>query len=213
MYYPDHLVRLRPGAALTEPLFTGVFPSLFHSIMGQRAIRRLCESVPDVSIGDYFTAVFGRRDLVDNLLSALMHGTSGGDVYKQSMASGIFGRIWAEKRIPVPGLLRRSQTSFMWRHDLEMVADMDPASASYRVHGVEGGIQLMRLARSARTSQGGALWFKDGFSTLTDAMAADLRSNPNVTIKTEEAATSVRYSEEDDQVAVCLLAPSLPFPF
>ncbi|EAQ93372.1 hypothetical protein CHGG_01607 [Chaetomium globosum CBS 148.51] len=48
----------------------------------------------------------------------------------------------------------------------------------------------------------GALWFRDGFTTLPEALAAALGKNPNVTIKTGTPVHLVDYNKSKDQVAI-----------
>ncbi|KAK3337201.1 hypothetical protein B0T19DRAFT_350644 [Cercophora scortea] len=200
IYYPDHMVDvsgpvldpLRPLATisscakllvdlLTEPLFNGAVPSVINMLWGPGKAM-LKEGKPGETVGDFFTMAFGgHRDLVDNVLSAMMHGIYGGDVWKLAMASSPFfrmtypaapaGKVWVEHK------------------DRSLLFDILLYHKS-------------ALFLAERGTRAGYMWFQNGFTTLTDALATALKENPNVTIKLNRPVTSVRYHPTTDTVTV-----------
>lgn len=205
IYYPDHLVSLpkvdfkpltAPFATLSsivrllrllfrEPLYRDFVPSLFH-FMRTRAHpynSEVFKGQKDVSVGDFLAFRFGGTGLVDKVFSAAIHGITGGDIWKLSMASG----PWADMLLvpdfdlPITHVVAR-------RADYEMATQIAEDKATHDL--------------AAAHVDAGSLWFRNGFSTLTNALADALRNNPNVTIKTGEPVQSVRYSDRDDRVLV-----------
>ncbi|KAK3695084.1 hypothetical protein B0T22DRAFT_417573 [Podospora appendiculata] len=200
IYYPDHIVDvsgpvldpLRPLASisscakqvsdiLTEPLYKGAIPSVFSMLWGEgKKFRDLGRT--GLTVGDHFTALFGgRRDLVDNVLSAMIHGIYGGDVWKLDMASSPFARI-AHPPSP-PQNPSRS-------HAAVEVKDYNLLLSMAMLH--QDSFDMAQWATGASY-----LWFQDGFNTLTDAMAAALKENPNVTIKLNHTVRSLCYHPTD----------------
>ncbi|KAK3328884.1 hypothetical protein B0H66DRAFT_487208 [Apodospora peruviana] len=193
IYYPDHLVDLTirfsgllhrgqylaliPHAldwiqkALTEPLVKDTIKSLSGMIL------RIPTKGPvpwvgadkDISLGHYIEYVTGSSAVVDNVVSAVIHGIYGGDVWKLSIFSSIMAR-----RVR-PRIKGDDGKNWLLATDLELAAAVktDPP---------------LPIADM--------LWFRNGFATLTDALAADLRKNPNVTIKVGDPVTSVRYHQK-----------------
>lgn len=206
IYYPDHLVDVS-GPDLSsplrilawlwakcsdlarEPLYQNALPSLIaytqHRRRAKPAPRALRPSYPlqhvpddvikDLSVGEYFTkAMGGRRDVVDNMISALMHGVYAADVWQQSMQSSIFSSLLMDEYAPGrPSHVRLDLQE--WYLALELTAHDDG------------------FRKAATTlSRAEYLSFHGGFTTLTDAIAADLRSNKNVTIRLNEPVTQIR---------------------
>lgn len=210
VFYPDHLVempsnlpkdffgRLKWFASvankiLTEPIFTGALRGTLHAALAknsrnaQAAQRALTEArshksyaiadLPDVSMGKYFTGLFGRPDLVNNLQSALIHGIWGGDVWKLSMREGTFQQA----------LVQESHGA------TPLVAVKDHDFYSGRDVAVRNESAL--LLANCFDATVGYICFRNGFSTLTDALADALKLNPNVTIKTGVPVASIRYDQ------------------
>ncbi|KAK4172492.1 putative protoporphyrinogen oxidase [Triangularia setosa] len=201
IYYPDHLVRIPDGSftpleifqtLTTEPLFKGLFPSLAR--FAWTWSRQLFESrlkYPtaddlsriEVSVGDHFQQLFGRRDLVDNLLSAVMHGIYGGDVWKLSVQRSPFWSELKDGKYPFPGLLNT------W-------IDLADVSMLLNLRGTPGE----KLARDGLEKS--AHWFPSGLNELTDALVTFLKSRRTVTFKTGARVTSLNYAARVDRVAV-----------
>jgi len=217
IYYPDHLVDvtgpyIEPirdplgtlGSLLyylknflTEPMYKGFLPSIFHASFNktnpQVSYQEKPGDVPivgrsDVSIGDFFLEKFGRREVIDNILSAVVHGTQGGDVWKLSIMSSMFQRLGEQDAIGrTPGKV------LALLDDVQLLDDIAKNNEAVR-----------ELA--AESANWGYISFEGGFSTLLDAMAADLEKNPNVTILLNEPVEHVR-DHQSQKIEVCV--PSL----
>ncbi|KAK4185985.1 hypothetical protein QBC35DRAFT_502566 [Podospora australis] len=207
VYYPDHLVRMpRPPSRdaglfgqihwaietfmhlLREPVFDGAIPAVIGSLKSQEspalqaAMANCRHPDHDVSIGDFFEAQWGDERMINNLLSAMVHGIFGGDIWKLSLASSPF------------------------IHRTPMVEPIPLTQAWVRPEEVELAQQILRDEKTFQLAQklpGGAdVWFKDGLSVMTDALVRDLKANRNVTIKLGDPVTSVRYHEKTDSVVI-----------
>lgn len=211
VYYPDHLVRV-PGniprdffgrlgwfadiahKILTEPVFTGLIRSAMSAVLAtnsrnaQVAQRASAEGhgnnrshaiadLKDTSMGEYFERLLGRPDIVDNLQSALVHGIWGGDVWKLSMREGTFQQALIQEKHGATSLIAVKDHDFYSGRD---IATRNEAASLLATH----------FGPSV-----GYICFRNGFSTLTDALANSLKSNPNVTIKTGNPVSSIRYEQ------------------
>jgi len=90
IYYPDHLVQIpHPSMGLvntafslaTEPVFRGVGSGIIHEFFSPPNPPGPLDV--DESIGAFISRRFNRR-VVDNLLSAVIHGVYAGDVWQLS---------------------------------------------------------------------------------------------------------------------------------
>ncbi|KAM7200496.1 hypothetical protein V8F33_003942 [Rhypophila sp. PSN 637] len=207
VYYPDHLVELgiRPlsdfagnpfgylghlvsqiASLFTEPAFKDLFPSL------RNWYKTRVPSVKevDVSVGDYLAGRFGSRSLVDNLMSAMIHGIYGGDVWKLSVDSSPLR--WRKRHTDYLQSLMSKARGVTWAPgpDVELLysflLDQKPAL----------------LAWNEPADEFAWMWFRDGFSTLTNGLAAWLRERPNVTIKLNQSIDSLVYQPDTDTVAL-----------
>ncbi|KAL2271128.1 hypothetical protein VTJ83DRAFT_499 [Remersonia thermophila] len=202
IYYPDHLVgpipaQFRPFkdplgtlrivySLFTEPVYDGLVPALLHAARTNMAQiqQDLASRRTDMSVGEYMSHMLGSRAQVDKMFSAIIHGITGGDIWQTSMASG-----------PFADRLRPART-----RDMPVTARM-VCEADYNM--------MRELARDEATFElasrhlgSSALWFRDGFSTLPNAMVDALKKNPKVTIKTGEPVTSLAYHDQLDKIAV-----------
>lgn len=209
IYYPDRLVDVSApvmdrndpvgmltswlaaaGNVLTEPLFQGMIPSGLNFLRTppDRAFRQPGDlTLQDFSMGEWFARRFGRPDVVNNLLSALVHGIYGGDVWKLSMESGIFRRLLIRDQINQPD--ESDANTFVEKKDIELAHD---------VLGRNHAVYDMAMA----SAQWGFLGFYNGFSTLTDALAEAVSAHPNVTVKTGEPVRAVRFNNRTQKVEV-----------
>jgi len=210
LYYPDRLVRVPDvalsvrdplgslaglweagRAVLTEPLFTGLIPGTLHaSGFRPRAEwphgRHRGLPAPDMSIGAFFAQLLGRRDLVDNVLSGLVHGIYGGDVWRLSVASSFFSRAWLrycwgpEERGKVPVL----------PSDLALLGELtrDETLAQVAAHHAAAGKAVFAM--------------RNGMATLTRALEAALASNPRVTIRRGEPVSKLEHERAHGKVKV-----------
>jgi oxygen-dependent protoporphyrinogen oxidase len=213
LYYPDHLVgipklSMKPlqdpiGAiksiinmvpTLTEPVFRELIPAVFNMMKSQNNQYQMdmFKGHRDMSMGDYVSYLCGGSGFVDKVVSAMVHGVTGGDVWKMSMGSGFM----ADSLVPRDDL-PISQTRVR-------VADYELMTQ------LVGDKAVFDLASQHLDSS--ALWFRNGFSTLTAALAAALKANTNVTIKLNEPVTKVSYVDSLDRVSVRTHCPLFPCP-
>lgn len=207
LYYPDYLVAL-PGPSLfksikgpisalrvlkrlfsllLEPCFRDVItaiPTISRTL--QRPNQRLAQLADgrlDMSIGDYLVSKYGcPAGLVDKVMSGMIHGITGGDVWKQSMSTSIFADLLvSSKGLPITNTVMRIADFDLMR---DILVDKDTHLLAAQHLGSD------------------ALWFRNGFNTLTNALANALRKNPRVTIKMDDPATLVSYDKELDRVKV-----------
>ncbi|KAK4240009.1 hypothetical protein C8A03DRAFT_31850 [Achaetomium macrosporum] len=206
IYYPDHLVAVpttnggflnllaKAGRVLTEPVFRDLIPALFNIITARSNPYEmdLFKGRIDMSLGDYYAHRFGGPGLVDKAISAMVHGITGGDVWKQSIASG----PWADMVVPSDQPLTNVRVR---RVDYEMMTQIIKDKAVF-------DLASQHLGSSA-------LWFRNGFSTLTNALADALKKNPNVTIRTGDPVESVRYLDDFDRVFIATKKNKKPVPY
>lgn len=210
VFYPDHLVRVPTNPpedffgrvkwfastahkVLTEPLFSGVLRGTLHAALAKNkrnaeVARRVVTDFPsqrsfaiadlkDVSMGEYFEGLLGRPEIVDNLQSALIHGIWGGDVWKLSMREGTFQQALMQEAHGATPLVAVKDHDFFSGRDIAARNESALLLANYFDPKV------------------GYICFRNGFSTLTDALADALKNNPNVTMRTGIPVTSIRYEQ------------------
>lgn len=178
---------------MTEPIFTGLVRSAVSAVLATNkrnaevAQRVLAEAhgnrshaiadLQDVSMGEYFERLLGRPDVVNNLQSALVHGIWGGDIWQLSMREGTFQQALIQEKHGATPLLAVKD------HDFYSGGDIAARNESVLLLAEHFGPKV------------GYICFRNGFSTLTNALADSLKSNPNVTIKTGTPITSIRYEQ------------------
>ncbi|KAK1834837.1 Protoporphyrinogen oxidase, partial [Podospora conica] len=212
IYYPDHLVQMpMPGpkttyagwfsilnSLRTEPIFRNLGSWLVHAV-GTRKSETIYDlshqkldegnltvnlALPSYSLGVYYTRVFGDRAPVDNILSAMMHGIFGGDVWKLSIMRDPFGMAISRWRLP---------------DGFEEYTTVDRGSADAAQFLTNPGEDDVLGQEWLGFSH---MWFRDGFETLPRALAAALEKCDNVTIKTGSPVSSVRLSSARNGISV-----------
>lgn len=103
LYYPDHLVRVPqpdPSLTLLENISNimdtvsqeDAFRGLLSGILFEHFRKTRGKDVTDESVGHFFARRVG-KNMVDRVMSAVVHGIYAGDVYKLSMKT-LFPGIW-----------------------------------------------------------------------------------------------------------------------
>lgn len=187
IYYPDHLAEIpslggksgmemfwqlwRNLMLLRQPVLKGLLLSVYH----WRATTKTRKPVSDdISLGQYCSDALGAGGprLVNNLMSAMIHGIWGGDIWKITAKRGPFGHEAFPKK---PGHTTLSNEE----SDLVL---------SYMHKGKYGGIWALVIQyKDAKT-----LWFRRGFHTLTNTLWQSLERMPNVTILKNQRVDSIR---------------------
>jgi protoporphyrinogen oxidase len=189
---------------LTEPVFAGFARAAFNVFWKQVQIRRAqaphagftysSRADGDDSIGHFFARYLGGPELVDNVLSAMVHGIYGGDVWKISVQSSLFGKFYAAQTAIAQS---RGAPFFDKEFDIVRIGDMALGAELVQDKAV--------VAMAKRSLGWGGINFAGGFSVLTDAMVQILRRNPNVQFRLgkDGRVQNLRYDETKSQVQVC----------
>lgn len=185
---------------LTEPIWTGCFgaglkwstnfqrsPELIE--LRRNAIKDYRSAFDkDESVAEFLTSIFEEEHSqpIKNLVSAMLHGIYGGDVFKLSAKQTIFDRFWWHTKFPQhKGLLWMAKKEFYLQYDI--------------VDGPNGP-KVIEFAEKARNHN--LLAFEDGLVTLVDELTKDLVGRENVTIQYDTPVTALEH-KKDGQVLVC----------
>lgn len=190
IYYPDRLVRMpHPSFGLlanirslrTEPVFETVLSSaLKEYFRWPRYIVVQGESIQDESVGAFFSRRLSRT-VVDNLLSALIHGIYAGDVYKLS-AKSLFPSAWRAEGVwgrMSEGMLRDfTDGPEITKREAEFWQDMGNTSWDPLLRGT--------------LKDNAVFTFADGLGMLAERLHAKLFETGRVEFKTNTAVDSIR---------------------
>ncbi|KAI1501796.1 hypothetical protein F5X99DRAFT_381717 [Biscogniauxia marginata] len=196
LFYPDHLVKL-PSAELslsniigtiwsflTDSLWDGCVKAGLNLLRPSSLPARPTKPHParfeqDESIGQYFTRRMGDDRPVKNIVSGMIHGIYGGDVYKLSAKHSVFDAMWYQNVVPVP-------SNYLWSPNKDM----------YLMHDMLNSDNRWKLVELAEQAIGwNTFMFEDGLMSLVDGLVRDLENRSNVTIKYNEPVTSLRYDK------------------
>jgi oxygen-dependent protoporphyrinogen oxidase len=216
IYYPDHMVSLPTDAdfdvrnhgvlgvlgnvgavlktILSEPLFDKFIPSTFSTTKHSHMDYIWDDKE---TVGEYVTRMCGgRRELVDNVLSAMMHGIYGGDVWKLGVASNSMLALPFKTRALVDGRKKELQERTRalsdkeddyWESRQEVEQFISEAMLKKPIQAFDAKL-LDEITNTpvARVMAGWgprkALGLKDGFGTLVDRLARELEGNGNVKV-------------------------------
>ncbi|KAL1893790.1 oxygen-dependent protoporphyrinogen oxidase [Sporothrix stenoceras] len=186
---------------LSEPLFLRLIPPVMYYMMpstqkaekiharmiaANKAPGRYPPPSDDESVGAYITRLCdGDRSMADNLLSAVMHGIYGGDVWKISVASSIMRNQWlGEALMPLFALYNRQAKIAELRQQMAeangRARPEDHDDWPGQNDGLGGGIaghpplteETLRMAKVYSRAKGRlALAMESDTALLTDIMA------------------------------------------
>lgn len=195
VYYPDHLVRMpHPAfgfienfyAVLTEPVFKGTLWGAAAEIFKNERPP----AVQDESVGDFFSRRVS-KNLVDRILSAVIHGIYAGDVWQLS-AKSLFPGPWRDEATTggiFRGMIRtRAEGLEITKREAQYLQDMK---------SFEWDPLLKATLRSTV-----AFTFKDGLAMLADRLARHLMGSGNVEFKTSTPVDSIAVSEDKRSILV-----------
>lgn len=193
VYYPDHLVRMpHPSfgffeniySVWTEPVFQGTTWAAITEIMKDTR----GPNVQDESVGAFFSRRF-TRNMVDRILSAVVHGIYAGDVWQLS----------AKSLFPVP-----------WRDEVQ-AGSVFGGFIKNRAEGLEVTKNEAEYLQEMKKFEWDALLkatlkdtvaftFKDGLGMITDKLASYLMGSGNVEFKTSTPIESIAPAENKQSV-------------
>jgi oxygen-dependent protoporphyrinogen oxidase len=153
----------------------------------------------DISIGEEFLRLGGRREPIDNAISAMCHGIYGGDVWKLSAESCFTSADFMNRRIR-KRIRAATKTSAAIKEKWVTVLDQDLRLLSDLVPKNAAVTKVLSLSHEIKSIN-----FVNGFSSLTDAIVAKLKATGNVKFIYERVG-KVRLSATD-KLEVCLSAP------
>ena len=162
-----------------EPVFNGLFRGVLNDIW----TRPRPVELADESVGSFFIRRLN-PNIVDNLISAVLHGIYAGDVYQLGMRSIMpqiwknelrYGSIWEGFR-KSGKLTRLSEFDWAMLRDLEEDLDEDSATTS----------KLQEVENSS------VFTFRKGLGELSDRLEAHLSNNSMVKIRRESLVTDLR---------------------
>lgn len=201
VYYPDKLVRvpnlndsrLEIGwRLLTDPMFEG----LARSVWEESNVPRRPDGLLDESIGGFIRRRSGgNRKLVDNLVSAVVHGIYAGDVNQLSMRS-LMPSLWE-----MEGKYGSLTMGMVGERRTRQGGNKTPSVHQAGVMAV--GPQLGEKARNASIYT-----FRGGMQTLPNALAKVVRGSSNAEIKIGTTVSGISRSEDGETIKVCA-----PFPY
>lgn len=179
IYYPDHLVAMpqlkldksQPfdsaasiykavDAVLSEPIFKGARSAAMKYFFGGGRKMTLKDG-EDLSVYDFFRKATGNPELINNTLGALMHGVWGGNIRNLSMQSGLF----SQATLPSP------EKGSIWYPKEDKGFRSRMLISESRSQPFLPTVQT--YITKALDSE--YIWFKNGFSTLTDALVRELK--------------------------------------
>lgn len=186
MPHPAHGLIENFWQIIREPVFKGVIWAMLREI--GKASRD--PSLQDESIGSFFARRLS-HDLVERMLSAVIHGIYAGDVWKLSVKS-LFPILWRDELQAgsiLNGLMkRRAEGIEVTRNESEFLQEMQKFNWDQRLK--------MTLQEST------VFTFKDGLSMLTDGLARALMSTGNVEFSTSTKVKSIVLAEDKNSVLV-----------
>lgn len=192
VYYPDHLVRM-PGPGMTflknlsnvwnEPVFNG----LFEGIMGDLTNEKRPDDLTDESIGSFFTRRCSSK-IVDNLISAVLHGIYAGDVYNMSMRT-LLPRLWnfeSEYRSMIIGSLDSARNTRVSISDWAMLESLDK----------ELDEETAASEKLQAAGQSSVFTFQRGLEELVHQLEVHLKQNSMVKIRQGTLVTDLRLQRD-----------------
>jgi oxygen-dependent protoporphyrinogen oxidase len=174
----------------TEQAFAG----LTTGLLGEPFRDPRDETIPDESIGEFLSRRLN-KDIVDRLVSAVIHGIYAGDVWKLS-AKSLFARFWRDEAVESSisaGLVRgRAEGVPMPEQDADFLMSMKEAT-----RGPRRDPAFRRLIAAASV-----FTFKEGSQMLADRLAEHLMGTGRVTFAMESPVHAISVSPGQDAVEV-----------
>ncbi|GAP83408.2 putative protoporphyrinogen oxidase [Rosellinia necatrix] len=175
---------------LTEPIWSGSVWAAFNFLAHYRGFFARHESQDqsgfpreagkDESVAEFLTSILGDDEIVNNIVSAMMHGIYGGDINKLSAKHTMLETLWYRFQRPPPAAGRT------W-------VDLDNLKVMYDMMHSPNRLKIIELAEGAINWK--LLAFEDGLVSLVSGLEKDLKSRSNVTFKYGEPVTSLKHEK------------------
>lgn len=201
IYYPDRIVRMpHPHWGLADNLWSLLTEPVFKTAI-LSCIRELVKeprdpSLQDESIGDFISRRFS-RELVDRLLSALVHGIYAGDVWQLSVKS-LFPALWraeGEHHSVIYGVVKsRSEGTHVSAREMNFLEDMKKFAWDPLLE--------------ATLEDNSVFTFKEGLGMLSERLHAKLFETGQVDLKTSTPVASVTLADGGNGVDVTAVGSS-----
>jgi oxygen-dependent protoporphyrinogen oxidase len=180
IYYPDHLVRMPgPGVSFLENLSTLITEPIFHGVLLRAAMEILqpkVEGLDDESVSSFISRRFG-SPVVDNIVSAVLHGIYAGNV-DQLSAKSILPMLWKAEQT-TGSLIRHMMTGDRYIPEKDVMLMKQLRKNMLNAHN----IPPHNMAVVERIRKSSVFTFKTGIGQLANALEQALHQMPNVTIK------------------------------
>ena len=191
IYYPDHLVQPEETLGglfsqfMSEKLFSGVPLSYIRYMSGNSKHEK---PVPeeDLSVAAWLQSIGVSRTVVDNIVSAMMHGIHGGNVDELS-ARSVFDKLYWNYYFSTAS----EESLLIPKGEIDIIKTLAPENAN------NGHFIDSTTPNLSTVSFGEA-----GMQALPDALEHALQNQKNVTIKRSTAAKRVTFDERTRQVQV-----------
>ncbi|KAI5364232.1 putative amine oxidase, protoporphyrinogen oxidase, FAD/NAD(P)-binding domain superfamily [Septoria linicola] len=203
LYYPDHIVRMpHPSFGLADNIWSLAREPVFETAVWS-GIKEFWKeprdpSVKDESIGDFFSRRFSKT-MVDNILSAVIHGIYAGDVYKLS-AKSLFPVPWRAEAVHGSvflGMLKaRAEGIEMTKREADFLQDMKDFSWDPLLKGT--------------LKDNSVFTFKNGLGMFAERLHAKLFETGRVEFKTDTAVQSIKQADGNTGIELITAQSSAP---
>ena len=176
-----------PGVTRLQNLFNiwkePVFEGIFSGVLKEPWAKPRPDSLTDESVGDFF-ARRANSKIVDNLISAVLHGVYAGDVYQLGIRS-IMPQLWnAERRYGsiVMGFQQSGRSAHFNEFDWSTLRNLE--------EDAETNSATTDKLREVENSS--VFTFRKGLGELSDRLEAHLSKSSMVKIRRQTLVTDLR---------------------
>ncbi|TLD35273.1 protoporphyrinogen oxidase [Venturia nashicola] len=206
LYYPDHLVHVpHPTQGffkIAQTLFTEeAFQGLPWAVAAEFFKANRPDDLEDESVGDFISRRLS-KEVVDRVLSGVLHGIYAGDAYQLS-AKSLFPEMWfgeREHETIITGFNEFKAQGLIRQEDFDMI-----------VHLADSDSQVHRTRPSeldAKLNNSSVFTLKRGLMSMTERMESLLSMVENVKFKTKSPISYIRYDQESQKMEITPAASS-----
>lgn len=174
----------------SEPVFKGIFTSLAFEAPREPRPANL----EDESVGSFLRRRFGRPEVGDNIVSAVLHGIYAGDI-EQLSAKSLFPSLWwseGKYGSVLAGAYEGGGTLGASTEDVEITSYLRTISGPLRPTEAE----LKQLSNTSVYS------FKNGLGSICKALEKHLKKRPNIEIRIGHKISQLEYRRENHAILV-----------